>query len=63
MATQLKVTEYSRRSNKFAPLPKLSVSPLTLTSKDSDSKKMVMLMKSHKVWLDKHSLDKQLELL
>ena len=63
MATQLKVTEVSFRSKKSDPPPKHREYPHILISKVSDSKKMVMPMKSHKEWSDNQSLGKLLELL
>ena len=59
MATQLKVTEDSRRSKKFAPPQNHKEYPHTPTSRDSGSRKTVMPMKSHMVWSDRLSPDKQ----
>lgn len=61
MATQLKVHTHLSRSKKLDPPLKRKESPLTPTSKDSDSRKTAMLIKFLKVWSDKFWREKPQE--
>lgn len=63
MATQLKVHMEISRSKRLDPPLKRRESPLIHISRDSDSKKTAMPMKSPKVWLDRFWREKPQELL